>query len=366
MRPIYLNGRFLSQPVTGVQRFAREMTDALDRVWDGRSQDLLTLLLPAVALSQHPKYKNIRVRRIGRLSGHLWEQFELPIWIRGGILINLANSAPLFARRQVVVLHDASVFVHPEAYSRSYCLFHTMLERILVRSKARLATVSAFSRHEISHYLHIEPSRLALLSEGSDHILRVPSDRTIIEQHALVPRNYVLVVGSLVAHKNLSSLGNLAEMLASRGLRLVIAGGIVARVFDTEKLTLPSSAIYLGRISDSALRALYAEAICLVFPSRYEGYGIPPVEAMACGCPVVGSTAGAVKEVCGDAALYCDPDVPQDFSAAVVRLIDEPGLADVMRKRGSDRVKTITWDNAAHMLTELIKRYQRETEGINH
>jgi glycosyltransferase involved in cell wall biosynthesis len=365
MRPIYLNGRFLSQPITGVQRFAREMTGALDRLWDRWSQDPPTLLLPATFVGQIPNYQHIRVRRIGRLSGHIWEQFELPNWIRGGILVNLANSAPLFARRQIVVLHDAGVFVHPEAYSRSYCLFHKMLERILARSKARLATVSAFSRDELSHYLHIEPSRLALLTEGSDHILRIPSDRTIIEQYGLVSRNYVLVVGSLVAHKNLSSLGNLAEMLASRGLHLVIAGVTVARVFDTRKMTLPSSAIYLGRISDSALRALYAEAICLVFPSLYEGYGIPPVEAMACGCPVVSGTAGAVKEVCGDAALYCDPDVPQDFSAAVARLIDEPGLADVMRKRGSDRVKKITWDNAAHMLEELIKRYQREIEGIN-
>ena len=365
MRPIYLNGRFLSQPVTGVQRFAREMTGALDRLWNKRFQDPPTLLIPAAGVGQNPDYTNIRVHKIGRLNGHLWEQFELPMWISGGILVNLANSAPLFVHRQIIVLHDASVFVHPEAYSRSYCLFHKMLERILARSKARLATVSAFSRDELSHYLHIEPSRLALLTEGSDHILRVPSDRTIIEQHGLVSRNYVLVVGSLVAHKNLSSLGNLAEMLAGRGLHLVIAGVTVARVFDTEKMTLPSSAIYLGRISDSALRALYAEAICLVFPSLYEGYGIPPVEAMACGCPVVSSTAGAVKEVCGDAALYCDPNIPQDFSAAVARLIDEPGLANVLRKRGSDRVKTLTWDNAAHVLAELIKRYQRETEGID-
>jgi glycosyltransferase involved in cell wall biosynthesis len=364
MRPIYLNGRFLSQPVTGVQRFAREMTGALDRLWNKRSQDPPTLLVPAAGVVQNPDYTNIRIHKIGRLNGHLWEQFELPMWISGGILVNLANSAPIFARRQIVVLHDASVFVHPEAYSRSYCLFHTMLERILARSKARLATVSAFSRDEISHYLHIEPSRIALLTEGSDHILRVPAVRTILEQHGLAPRNYVLAVGSLVAHKNLSSLGTLAEMLAGRGLHLAIAGGIAAGVFDTKKITLPSSATYLGRISDSALRALYAEAICLVFPSRYEGYGIPPAEAMACGCPVVASTAGAVMELCGDAALYCDPNIPQDFSDTVARLIDEPGLADAMRERGSDRVKILTWDNAAQTLAELIGNYQQETGGI--
>jgi glycosyltransferase involved in cell wall biosynthesis len=366
MRPIYLNGRFLSQPVTGVQRFAREMTHALDRLWDKRSQDPPTLLLPAAGVGDNRDYRNIRVRRIGRLNGHLWEQFELPMWIKGGILVNLANSAPLLARRQIVVLHDASVFVHPEAYSRSYRLFHTILERILARSKTSLATVSEFSRDEISHHLHTDPSRVALLNEGSDHILRIPADQTILKQHGLAPGNYVLAVGSLVAHKNLSSLGNLAEMLAGRGLHLVIAGGIAAPVFDTKKMTLPSPAKYLGRVDDGALRALYEAAICLVFPSRYEGYGIPPVEAMACRCPVVASTAGAVIEQCGDAALYCDPNVPQHFSAAVARLIDEPGLADALRERGRNRVKALTWDNAAQSLVDLIKKQHRENEGIIH
>jgi glycosyltransferase involved in cell wall biosynthesis len=361
MRSIYLNGRFLSQTMTGVQRFAHEMIRSLDRLWRRQSQDQPTLLLPASFVGQIPDYQNIRIRRIGRLRGHLWEQFELPMSIGGGILVNLANSAPLLTRRQILVLHDAGVFAHPEAYTRSYRLFHMVVERILVRSNARLATVSAFSRDEIAHYLHIEPSRIALLTEGSDHILRVPADHTILAQHGLAPQNYVLAVGSLAAHKNLSSLRNLAEMLANRALRLVIAGGIDVQVFDTEKMTLPASVIYLGRTSDSALRALYAEAICLVFPSRYEGYGIPPVEAMACGCPVVASTVGAVMELCGDAVLYCDPNVPQDFSAAVARLIDEPGLADVLRERGRDRVKTLTWDNAARTLAELIKRYQQET-----
>ncbi len=363
MKSIYLNGRFLSQPITGVQRFAREITDALDRLWNNRSQDPPTLLLPAAAAVQVPNYQKIRVRKIGRLSGHLWEQFELPLRTRDGILVNLANSAPIIVRRQIVVLHDASVFAHPEAYSRGYCLFHAMLERILVRSKARIATVSAFSRDEIAHYLHIQPSSIALLTEGADHILRVPADSAFLGQHGLASRKYVLVAGSLVAHKNLSSLGDLAEMLAGRGLQLAIAGGISARVFDTKKVTLPQPAIYLGRVSDGALRALYAEAICLVFPSRYEGYGIPPVEAMACGCPVVAGTAGAVMEICGDAALYCDPDFPRHFSAVVARVIDEPGFADALRARGRDRVKTLTWDNAARTLSELIKRYQQEGEG---
>jgi glycosyltransferase involved in cell wall biosynthesis len=361
MRPIYLNGRFLSQAVTGVQRFAREITDALDRLWE--APDRPTLLLPSGDVGQAPVYRNILVRGAGRLRGHLWEQLELPIHARQGMLVNLANSAPILARRQIVVLHDASIFAHPEAYSGRYRRFHKALDRMLACSQARLATVSEFSRDELVRYLHVQPSRIGLLSEGFDHILRIPPDRTVLEQHGLAPRTYVLAVGSLVAHKNLASLGDLARMLAGRGLHLVVAGGVATRVFDGANLALPQPAKYLGRVSDGALRALYENAICLVFPSRYEGFGIPPVEAMGCGCPVVAATAGAIMELCGEAALYGDPDDPRQFSSAVARVIDEPGLADGMRERGRMRVKPLTWDNGAAALLRLLERPPRDPRG---
>jgi glycosyltransferase involved in cell wall biosynthesis len=111
----------------------------------------------------------------------------------------------------------------------------------------------------------------------------------------------------------------------------------------------------LGRVTDGELRALYENALCLVFPSRYEGFGIPPLEAMWCGCPVLASRAGAVPEVCGEAALWFDAEGPATPEAALARLLDEPGLADTLRHAGAARAKLYSWDAAAGRLLELLR-----------
>lgn len=355
--PVYFNGRFLSQTLTGVQRFAREIVASFDRLQQAEASGPAVVLAPP-SPPQTSTYRALPVRMVGRLRGHAWEQFELPFHARDGLLVNLGNSAPILGRRQLVVIHDAGVFAHPEAYSRPYRLFHKGLEHLLARSGAAIATVSRFSRDEIAGHLGLPPADIELLSEGADHILRTPPDAAIIERHGLAPGRYVLAVGSLVAHKNLSSLHAVAHMLERRGLQLAIAGGIALRVFDGDAVVLPQPATYLDRVSDGALRALYENAACFVFPSRYEGFGIPPVEAMACGCPVVAARAGAVMEVCGDAALYCDPDDPLDIAASVARFLDDPKLADQMRRRGRDQVRNLTWDNAAAALVRIIERLQ--------
>lgn len=359
MTPIYLNGRFLSQPVTGVQRFAGEILASLDRLWDAADPDPPTILAPAMPAQAAPR-RILRAEILPRGRGHVWEQVELLRRARHGVLVNLANSAPILAKRQLVVLHDAGIFAHPEAYSFPYRLYHKSLERVLARTRTAFATVSRFSRDEIAKYLRIPAGGIGVLSEGADHILRVAPEAGIRERNGLVPRRYVLAVGSLVAHKNLASLGDLAQALARRGLDLAVVGGVAAAVFGSGNTALPQPAKYLGRVSDGALRALYEAAACLVFPSRYEGFGIPPIEAMACRCPVIAARAGAVMEVCGDAALYCDPDDPAQFTAAVGRVLDEPGLADALRARGAAQVRPLTWDNAAAALIPHIAQLRRE------
>jgi glycosyltransferase involved in cell wall biosynthesis len=371
MASVQINGRFLTQPFSGVQRFAHEITAALDRGWAATLAAAPTLLLPP-APCELPPYRHLRSHRVGRRGGHIWEQVELPRHARGGILVNLANAAPVLARRQIVVLHDAGIFAHPEAYSPAYRLLHKTLERHLARTRTRFATVSDFSRRELERYLGIPAADIAVISEGADHILRLAPDRSILERHGLAPRRYVLAVGNLAAHKNLAALQALAEMLQRRGLDLAIVGGVPASVFGERNLAIPHPARLLGRASDAALRALYEGALCLAFPSRYEGFGIPPVEAMACGCPVVAATAEAVMEVGGDAALYCHPDDPLEIAAAVGRLIDEPAFADGLRERGRRRVQSFTWDNAAAALGRLIDEIRQEngrnrpTHGAGH
>jgi glycosyltransferase involved in cell wall biosynthesis len=103
------------------------------------------------------------------------------------------------------------------------------------------------------------------------------------------------------------------------------------------------------------LRALYENAACLLMPSRYEGFGLPAIEAMACGCPVIAAAAAALPEVCGGAALYCDPARPDGIAATVCAVLDDPGLAEAMRRRGLARAASFTWEAAARALLGSIR-----------
>lgn len=296
-----------------------------------------------------------KVQRVGTRRGHAWEQLDLPRHARGGILLSLGNTAPLMSRRQVIVIHDAGVFSTPEAYSWSFRAWYKWLQTLLVRSGIQVVTVSAFSRAEIIRYLGGHADRVAVIGEGADHMNRIVADPGVLASAGLMPGRFVLAVGNLAAHKNLAALGELARVLAARDMTLVIAGGLPAGAFkDDGDVLLPRPARYVGRVGDGALKALYQAAACFVFPSRYEGFGLPAVEAMACDCPVVAADIPALRETCGKAALYGGPGSPQDIAFQVCRVLDEDGLAHRLRQAGTEQVSQYTWDRAAWALNRVI------------
>ena len=345
--PVYWNGRFAVQSLTGVQRFATEITRALGAQAPGG-----TVLIPPTATDI--ELPGFRVQAVGRRQGHAWEQWDLPRAARGGLLVNLGNTGPLRQKRQVVVIHDAGVFSTPESYSRPFRLWYRLLHRRLAR-RATIVTVSAFAQAELAAHLRIDPAAVAIVPEGAEHILRVAPDPSVLAAHGLVAGRYVLAVGSLAPHKNLAALSQTAGRLAEMGVTLAITGGLEAKVFAPGQPALPQPAVYLGRVNDAQLRALYESAACFVFPSRYEGFGLPAIEAMACGCPVAASRAGSLPEVCGEAAAYFDPHDPADIADIVCRLVGTPPLAAELRRQGRIRVRRFTWDAAARALMEIIK-----------
>ncbi len=337
-----VNARYLTQKMTGVQRFALEVTRALMRFTD------CDVIAPRAARDD----PGIAPRRVGLLSGHAWEQLELPWHARGGVLLNLGNTAPLALGRQIVVLHDARSFTMPQAYAWQFGTFYRTLQRSLVRRGVCIATVSRFAQRELAHHLRLDPAAIPVLGEGAEHLLRQPLLPGL--HHALgLERPYVLSVGSLARHKNLAALSATAAHLAGREMDLVLIGDIDRRVFGTDAAGLPAPARWIGRRGDAELRTLYAGAACFVFPSLDESFGLPAVEAMACGCPVVAARAGSLPELCGDAALLVDPADPGDIAAAVARVLDEPGLADRLRAAGRARAAGFTWEAAARRLAAL-------------
>jgi glycosyltransferase involved in cell wall biosynthesis len=341
--PIFINGRFLAQRLAGVQRYATEMSRALL----DRRPDAVILAPPDAQITLG------NVRTAGKRKGQAWEQFELPRAARGGVLVNLGNTAPILARRQLVVIHDAGVFSTPEAYSSPFRLWYKTLHFALSRRGARLVTVSQFSRSQLQTHLHIDPARIEIAGEGADHMARIVADVSVLTTNGLITGKFVLAVGTLAAHKNLPALYVLAERLAAEGMVLAITGAFGAAAFGSDA-SLPAAAKYLGRVTDEALKALYANAACYVFPSRYEGFGLPAVEAMACGCAVVAADIPALREICGAAALYCDPASPVAIADTVMGLLADPARLAALREAAAAHVANLTWANAAAQLDVII------------
>ncbi|MDB5375414.1 MAG: hypothetical protein JWP04_4056 [Belnapia sp.] len=356
--PLAINGRFLTQRITGVQRFATEITQALDAMAAEGLLPSARLLRPAAGTPS--PFPHLRDEAFGRLRGQAWEQLELPFRARGSLLVNLGNTAPLappplgLGRRQAVVIHDAGAFDTPESYSAAFRGWYRSLHRALPRLGTRLLTVSEFSRGRIAHHLGIAPARIGVVHEGGEHILRAPADTAVLARHGLLPGRFVLVVGTRAAHKGLAGLAEAQALLAARGLTLAVAGAADASVFRNASDPEGQAVTPLGRVTDAELRALYEAALCLIFPSRYEGFGLPPLEAMTCGCPVIATAAAAVPEVCGDAALWFDANGPRRLPEALARLLDEPGLADRLRRDGLARAAGYSWRGAAERLVALL------------
>ena len=354
MSGIAINGRFLTQGMTGVQRFATEIVAAADALALAGDWPAARVLHPAGA--REAGLHAFSAEAVGARSGQAWEQIDLPRARGDDFLVNLGNTAPLFGgARQAVVIHDAGAFDTPDSYSFAFRSWYRLLQRRLARSGAKILTVSQFSRTRIALALGVDAASIGVLPEGGEHVLRTPADSAVLARHGLKPARYALVVGNPAAHKNLSALTAAADALGRHGLVLAVAGAADPAVFRSGGGVAAEAARVLGRVSDAELRALYENALCLIFPSRYEGFGLPPLEAMVCGCPVIAAHAGAVPEVCGPAALWFDPAQPATLREALLRLIEEDGLREGMRAAGLARARDFTWEKAARELLAQLR-----------
>lgn len=349
-----INGRFLTRPATGVDRFALELLAALSR--RGELSGAQVAVPPAGAGIERPA--GLPVEVVGTLGGHAWEQLQLPRRAGDDWLVNLCNTAPLARERQLVVVHDAAAVANPHNYGLAFRSWYRLMLGTVMRRAACVATVSAFSADELVRHFGRRPRGIEVIPEGGEHILRQPADPSVLTRLGLdtpgAPR-YVLAVGSQSPNKNFAAVLQAMDLLDDPDVLLVAAGGGDARIYAPSALAHPRLR-RTGYVSDAQLRALYEGAACFVFPSFYEGFGLPPLEAMCCGCPVIVSDRASLPEVCGPAALYCDPADPTTLAAQLRRLLGSAALAGELRAAGHARASQFTWDRAAHTFTALGQR----------
>lgn len=347
---IVVNARFLTQEITGVQRYGMEISKELKK----QNPDI-QFVCPKDIIHKDLA-DELGAIKIGKLSGHLWEQIELPLYLKKNqpLLINLANTAPAFYKNKVSTIHDIAFEKFPQTFSWQFRQFYRLLVPKIISSSRKIFTVSDFSKSEICSLYSTPHSSVEVIKNATSSIF-IPTLKTEIQT------KYILAVSSLTQQKNFSNLIDAFNILNDQQHELLLVGSInrnFAPQSLIDKIEANPRIRFAGRISDSELVKLYSNAKAFVHPSLYEGFGIPPLEAQACGCPVICSNIASLPEVCGDSALYFDPYNVADIASKIDNLLADPKLTETLVSRGYENIKQFSWNISAAKLLASIKDLQ--------
>jgi glycosyltransferase involved in cell wall biosynthesis len=334
--PVAINARAAARRETGgVERVAAALAAELPALRPGRYR----VLRPPGTLAHR--------------AGHAWEQAVLPAAARGSrLILSPANLAPLLSRRNVVMVHDLAPIVRPDWYRGAYGAWHRALVPRIARGARRVLTVSEFSKGELVERLGIAPEAIRVAPPGVDPAFSPHADPAPARGRHGIEGPYVLTVATRGPRKNLGALDVAAERLADEGVDLVAAGSTRAYMGREER---PARARALGYVAEEHLPGLYAGALAFVLPSLYEGFGLPCVEAMACGTPVVAADAAALPEACAGAALLADPADAEALAAASLAAALDEGERTRLVAAGRERAAELTWRRTAELVDGAVE-----------
>jgi glycosyltransferase involved in cell wall biosynthesis len=363
-RTLYINGRYVTQPMSGVQRYAHEIVGAID----GIAKDTIggmTFVLLTPKGAPKANLRNIKQREVGGLTGHLWDQISFAWAARSGTALSLAMTGPILHPRHIVVIHDAAVQRHPEHFSKVYTLAHGVIDRLLSKT-ATVATVSEFSRRELAEVLHMDARNIIVAPNGAEHLALGNDDGDdVVERLGLSNTPYFIVLCNITRNKNLAVAIRALGALPLGTCKLVAVGRLDAAVFGQGYLPpMHPDLMLAGRLDDEEVSGLLRGAKALIFPSLYEGFGIPPLEAMINDCPVLASTAEAVVEVCGDAAEYFEPHDDAELARLMAMVLRDDGVWRAERNaKGKLRLAKYSWRASADTLVRAAQALSRGRKG---
>lgn len=370
MLRIGINGRSIFRQLTGVQQYAREVTrglcalkaeDTEFTVFSGREGQGAETDLPIEAS---------RAPAGGPARGMIWEQTLLRRMVKKAgidVLFSPANLAPLYPpSSSVVTIHDLSFLLFPEYFSHSFGTYYRNIIPKIANQAAAVITVSESSREDLITHLGLAPEKVTAIHNGvsADFRRRIKKDdiETVRRRYGL-PRKFFLSVSSLEPRKNLTNLLKAYRLLpeevaAEHKLVLVGAGN---RLFSDPRLSevisrlSSGSMVAPGYVSTEDLPSIYRMATALVFPSLYEGFGLPVLEAMAASTPVITSNRSSLPEVAGTAAAIIDPENIEEIAAAMELLANDSGTRNLLIERGKVRASQFTWEKTAAETLRVLR-----------
>lgn len=346
---IYVNARFLSQKVTGVQRFARELSLRLAEIRD----DIVFLVPPNCDIPE--VFSLFKIEVVGGAGGHLWEQRDLVTYLKSKgnpLLINFCNTSPVLYSNKIITLHDTIYKHYPKSFSWKFRAFYNLFIPLMIHRRRAFLTVSEFSKKDISKIYDVSPSEITVVYNSVSDVFYKGNQKDSLGNSD----KYLLAVSSPNLHKNFHGMIS-AFSTINYDIKLKIIGS-KNNSFNSVDVPTDNRVTYMGRVSDNELSDLYHNAHAFIFPSFYEGFGIPPLEAQACDCPVISSDAASLPEVLGDSALYFDPYDIADMADAMRKVISDDELRDSLKIKGRENIKRFSWDTSAEKVNSVI-------EGLN-
>ena len=355
---IAVNGKFLHCKTSGIVRVATQVLTEIDRrlVNEAGLRQAWAFELFVPPRTNVPfTLQQIPTRVVGRCSGQIWEQLEFPLRSRGWRALNFTSTGPVLKRNSLSVIHDAQVFRTPESFPLAQRVLHQLLNPLNGRLHRRIVTVSEFSQQELEHFWVTPPRKAQVIHNAADHVLGYEAEPEILERFNLGGRIFLLANGYTQAHKNVALLFDAMRYLARSDVELVLFGNIDPQGFARQRAELGDRVKFTGRISDGELRALFEHAALFLFPSKTEGFGLPPLEAMALGCPCLVSDAGAVPDVCKDGAAYAPPDDPRQWAKRIGDLLGDDSYVAKLRSKGRKVAAGYSWSKAAGEYLDALR-----------
>ncbi|HFQ4952807.1 TPA: glycosyltransferase family 4 protein [Vibrio vulnificus] len=328
---IYVNGRFLSQNITGVQRFALSQLVILSK-----SHDVYVLVPRNADVSLIPI--GIKHKIIGRFTGHLWEQFDLAWYLLqkscSSILYTFSGLPPLLYKNNIFTIHDVSFRFNPDWFRLSYRLWYNLAYKIAIPRAKKVLTVSEYSKLEIQRYYTVSDNKISIVYNS----IPERKDRIKNQLNKSDGFRYILLVSSVEPRKNISRFIDAFLELKDNDYKLLVVGGGGNVFKQAAKKINHSKVMFLGYVDDEKLAELYTNADAFAYPSLYEGFGIPPLEAMSFGCPCIVSNVSSIPEVCGDAAIYFNPLDVESIKRALLTILECSEEKNIIIKRGFKRL----------------------------